>query len=216
MDSGTGRTLVVGGIAAALGGIAWAVIVILTHYEVGWVAWGVGGLVGFAMARATVARSRSLAVGAAVLAVAGLLLGKWLILEVDGPRQVAAEILAQERGAEQAAWILMAEAGTVPPELLAAVEATPEDQPLAVETEHAIYAFVEREVGPLDDAARDSIAHAFGELVMTRIPLREKVRASFSAWDGLWFLLAIITAARFMDARPETAVDADVTPDDGS
>lgn len=209
MGGGEGRTLLVGAVAAVLGGAVWAMIVIFTHYEVGWVAWGVGALVGFAMARVTEARSRPLAIGASGLAVVGLLVGKWLIFEVDGPRQLAAEIQKAPRGVEQAAWILMAEAGEAPPELLAEVEATPEDETLAAETEHAIYAFVEQRVGPLDDAARDSIAGAFATLVMARVPLAEKVKASFSPWDALWFLLAVITAARFMDARktpePEAA-----------
>jgi hypothetical protein len=40
------RWLIGGLIGGAIGGFVWALISYLTNYEVGWIAWGVGFLVG--------------------------------------------------------------------------------------------------------------------------------------------------------------------------
>src|SRR5688500_7513909 len=48
-DADDGRTplaLIAGLVAALMGGGIWAALVFITNLEIGWVAWGVGGLVG--------------------------------------------------------------------------------------------------------------------------------------------------------------------------
>jgi hypothetical protein len=44
------RGAVGGGVAAVVGGVIWGLIIIFTGYELGIVAWGLGGLAGFAVA----------------------------------------------------------------------------------------------------------------------------------------------------------------------
>src|SRR6185503_20496968 len=61
------------GIPAA---VVWALIAYLTGYEIGWVAWGVGALVGYAVAKSAHEPSASLGPTAAALAVGSLLLAK--------------------------------------------------------------------------------------------------------------------------------------------
>jgi hypothetical protein len=66
-------------VAAIIGGIAWGVIVKMSDYEVGIVAWGIGFIVGTAVVLATRgAKGPRLQVIAVVCALLGILLGKYL------------------------------------------------------------------------------------------------------------------------------------------
>jgi mannose/fructose/N-acetylgalactosamine-specific phosphotransferase system component IID len=71
---------IAGGLAAAVvGGVVWALIVKTTDYEVGFVAWGIGFAVGTAVVLATGgAKGRPLQIVAVVLALVGVLIGKYL------------------------------------------------------------------------------------------------------------------------------------------
>lgn len=65
-------------IAAIIGGAAWAVIVALTDYELGIVAWAVGGLAGYVVA--TLANKQITAahqLTAVIASLLGILLGKY-------------------------------------------------------------------------------------------------------------------------------------------
>jgi len=65
-------------LAAVVGGAAWAAIVALTDYELGIVAWAVGGLAGFAVAK--LANKQITAVHQVIAVIAsliGILLGKY-------------------------------------------------------------------------------------------------------------------------------------------
>ncbi len=72
---------VVGAVIAALvGALVWAAISYYANYEVGWIAWGIGGLVGGAVVLVG-GRGIPMAVLAAVLALASIVGGKWLAVE---------------------------------------------------------------------------------------------------------------------------------------
>jgi hypothetical protein len=69
---------------AILGGLVWAGAVIVTHYDVGILAWLVGGATGAAVhriGRSTVATADRVVAGA--LAAGGILLGKYVIFVHD-------------------------------------------------------------------------------------------------------------------------------------
>jgi hypothetical protein len=73
------RAVAGGLVAAIVGGIVWALIVKASDYEVGFVAWGIGFLVGTAVVFATRgAKGRSLQLVAVALALVGILIGKYL------------------------------------------------------------------------------------------------------------------------------------------
>jgi signal peptidase I len=75
----TALALLAGLAAAIAGGIAWGLVVKWTDYEVGIAAWGVGALVGFAVAAAAGRRrGEDLQIAAVVFALLGILLGKYL------------------------------------------------------------------------------------------------------------------------------------------
>lgn len=73
-------TAVLAGLAAAIAGaVVWGLIVRWSEYEVGFVAWGIGFVVGTAVVMgARNRRSLPLQVAAVVLALAGVVLGKYL------------------------------------------------------------------------------------------------------------------------------------------
>jgi len=78
------------GIVAA---VAWAVIVYVTGYEIAWVAWGVGALVGLAVAKSSHEPNASLGPTAAALAAGSLILAKVLIVEFAAPSMLRQELL---------------------------------------------------------------------------------------------------------------------------
>jgi|GEM_PF-2080628 len=63
--------------AAIVGAIAWAVIAVVTDYEIGFMAWGIGAAVGFA-ALAAGGRGQTMALVCAVLALLSIFCGKCL------------------------------------------------------------------------------------------------------------------------------------------
>jgi hypothetical protein len=69
-----------GGIVAAIvGGVVWGLIVILTEYEVGFVAWGIGFLAGFLVVRFAGGRKGvPLQAIAIVSSLVGIVLGKYI------------------------------------------------------------------------------------------------------------------------------------------
>ena len=71
--------LAAGLVAALVGGIVWGLIVKISDYEVGIVAWGIGFIAGTAVVLATRgAKGQRLQVIAVVSALLGILLGKYL------------------------------------------------------------------------------------------------------------------------------------------
>lgn len=73
-----GLALLAGLVAAVLGGVAWGLVVKHSEYEVGVVAWGIGLVVGFAVAAVSRARGPALQAIAVACALVGILLGKYL------------------------------------------------------------------------------------------------------------------------------------------
>jgi hypothetical protein len=73
-----GLALLAGLVAAVVGGVVWGLVVKLSEYEVGIVAWGIGLVVGFAVAAVSRARGPALQAVAVACALFGILLGKYL------------------------------------------------------------------------------------------------------------------------------------------
>ncbi len=181
-------------IAAVVGGIVWAVIVVVTGYEVGWVAWAVGGLVGITMAAVTPVRSRSLGTRAAVLAAVGLLVGKWLIVEIGSRTTFTDEVVADSELLSQAVFIDMIEQEEVPADLLAAIEGLGEEEYLPDSLMAQIQATVEERLAAMDDAEKQAVAEQFVQMAVGDLGFVDKMLATMSGWDLLWFFLAVGTA----------------------
>lgn len=74
-------------VGAALGALIWAGIATWTGLEIGWVAWGVGGLVGFGAAVLGGAGTTTGGVRA-VLALVSIFAGKWIATDAIAEREI--------------------------------------------------------------------------------------------------------------------------------
>ena len=193
-DDGTRRAILKGAAAAILGGAAWALIVGLTNTEVGWVAWGVGGLIGFQMARATDRRGTRMASIAAGLAVAGLLVGKLLILQYVTTPAFTAELRADSTGAAGAAAHALRADSAFPAALQARLDALPLGDTLPDALWSDMVAAGAEHLARLPADERDSYSTAYVDLVRSSIGLPQMFLWQFTAWDLLWFGLAVTTA----------------------
>ncbi len=77
----SGLAIVYALVAAIIGGAVWMIIAILTDYELGIIAWGIGGLAGYAVILATKSKVKvEHQVIAVIAGLLGIVLGKYLIL----------------------------------------------------------------------------------------------------------------------------------------
>ena len=92
-----GKPLIFGGVTAFAGSAVWALLVIYAHYEIGLLAWGIGGAIGAAMLFAK-ARGNLLAVFAGALALLSIGTGKHMAF-----RTLVREELTKRQTLEQTA-----------------------------------------------------------------------------------------------------------------
>jgi hypothetical protein len=202
-EQNTGRTILVGIVAAVVGGAGWALIVLVTGYEVGYVAWGIGLLVGFAMARTTDMRSKGLGLVAAGLAVVGLLVGKYLIIEVSLGSGLAAEVQADPQLMMQAAVYHLEETSSLPESVEKELNALAEDDTLPDALWEEIVAVAAFHLESLDDAGREALAADFTNAILGGVTTADRWNASFSGFDLLWIFLAVSTAWRMLAGKHE-------------
>lgn len=187
-----GLAVLAGGLAAVIAGAIWAGIAVVTEYEIGYVACGVGLLTGFAVCLTT--RERSVRVGlmAAGLAVCGLLIGKLLIFQWAVPGFMKKEFAKDEKEMnELVVAVLLSEAAT-DPAVRAWVESDtdaerPSDPELAKKVDQIEKQVVKRFAAMTKEEKLDKLCDA----AMENISLAKRIELTCSAFDILWFLLAI-------------------------
>lgn len=193
--------------AAALGGGLWAAIALFGNMEIGWAAWGIGLMVGLAMARATPLRGSRLAMAAAGLAATGLLLGKlFVFFGSAGP--LADELEANRDYLQGAIAWQMYEDRELSPATLDALDAW---QASGDTLSDALWADMQAEAADrlerLSDAERDDVARVAAASVLQQMGPVNGVLGQLGAWDLLWFGLALATAYRIMKGGDEVAAD---------
>lgn len=94
-DSVEAKALVAAALAALAGALVWKLIATVFNYELGIIAWGIGGLVGFAAAKLG-SRGDIAGVICGVLALLAIFGGKYLV--VDGYKSEIANVLSAEYG----------------------------------------------------------------------------------------------------------------------
>ena len=114
--------------AGLVGAVGWALLLVLASYEIGWLAWGIGGLVGWAAVRAG-GRGQVLAGAAALVTVlaifGGKMLGYALQIHTDSKEMAAQEALAFDEYQKDAAdWAALAVNGAPAPEAVRVFMAT--------------------------------------------------------------------------------------------
>ncbi|UCD24018.1 MAG: hypothetical protein JSW51_13465 [Gemmatimonadota bacterium] len=93
-----------GVVAGSIGALLWAAIAYFTGYEVGWVAWGVGGLVGFGVVLGSGGhKSQAIGVLAVVVTVLALVAAKYTTVQLilsDGSELAEALVSGLEEDGE--------------------------------------------------------------------------------------------------------------------
>ncbi len=88
-------TALIGGtIGALVGAGAWALISVLTNYEIGYVAWAVGGLVGLG-ARLLGGRGAATGFACAGMALIAIFAGKMIAVQYAAPAEVRAALASE-------------------------------------------------------------------------------------------------------------------------
>lgn len=189
--------------AAIIAGIGWAFLVRVTGYEVGYAAWGVGLLVGWAMTQVTVNRSRSLANTAATLAVAGLIVGKLAIFM--GSSGSLTDLFMENDDALRGsvAWQMYEnrelDSATLE-ELDAALAA---GDTLSDEVWDRMMDQAGAHLAGVDDATRRAMAQQSAKLTLARIGPVQGIISQFTLFDLLWVALAVGTAYRMLLPAPQ-------------
>jgi len=195
--------------AAVLGGIAWAVVVGLTDYEIGFAAWAMGGLVGFAMARSTPQRGTPIAAAAAALAIAGLLVARILIAQFVIPNSGVDEVMGDPELMTQAVVIDMQFNGGFPDDILSELEALADDDTLSDALWGRMVDAADVRLQSMTDEERESTARQFTLMAIGSTSLADRIAAQLGPFDALWVLLAVSTAWGMLKKPAHTAVVMD-------
>jgi phosphate/sulfate permease len=86
-----GKGIFGGALGGLAGAVIWAVISCFTGYEIGWIAWIVGGMVGFGCLWASKGCSKQLGVIAVVITLLSILAGKYAAVEFSIHREIGSE-----------------------------------------------------------------------------------------------------------------------------
>ncbi len=191
--------LVGGGIAAVGGGIIWALVVITTDTEFGWIAWGVGVLVGLVLAKMTAARGQNLAITGAVLAVIGLLLGKVLIVSFGVKPALTDEIMADNVWLAQIAFEDLSNAGEVPENIQSQLDRLSETDTISDALWAEMQALGQDHLDLMTTAEQEQLATEYANQLFGSVSYFDLLKTQFSAWDLLWFGLAVATVWRFLN-----------------
>ncbi|HKC41404.1 MAG TPA: hypothetical protein VKC15_17810 [Gemmatimonadales bacterium] len=184
------------GIVAAVG---WAVIVYVTGYEIGWVAWGVGALVGLAVAKSAHEPSAVLGPTAAALAVGSLLLAKVLIVQFGAPSLIRNEVLKNPDAVTAMFMVDMRVHKSFSPELQASLDQV-EKNPgaLAADRRYELIQQVQAEAAARAKAAsqreRTAVVGASVDGILKAMGFFGLLKSVFSFWDVLWIFLAVSSA----------------------
>jgi len=205
------RSAIFGILAGIAGAAVWAGIAYFAGYELGWVAWGIGALVGFACAKGSERGGAQVALLAAGITIMSLLAGKYLAVELLVDRELGsveeavADVMANFENEE---YIISYLADEVVGERMEAGE--PLDWPAGVDPDEGgaeaadypadVWAEAEGRWNAMSaddqvaflketsDAARDGVV-AFHEAVSS-----SGFTSSFGFMDLIFFGLAIVTA----------------------
>lgn len=194
--------LIAGGVAALVGGGIWAAVVTLTSFEVGYVAWGIGLLVGIAMAAATPSRDHAMGVLAVLLAVVGLGVGKALIVYFAvQPSSLAGEIMADQEWMAQAAAYDLDQREAFPQPVQAQLAALSFNDTLPDALYEDMLTAGAQYAAEAEPAEQERIASSYSMALTSGLPFTQTLFSSLGLFDLLWFGLAITTAWKIMTSK---------------
>lgn len=198
-DDGNGPLALAAGLAAGLvaGGL-WALLVRITNYEIGYAAWGVGLLVGWAMTRVTHRRTAQLAYAAAAFAVIGLVAGKAFIFASSGGAMAGDFAQDDELMASYIAWDMYdnreLDAATL--EELDATQAAGDT--LSDRVWEGMRSQAAARIAAMSAQERQDAAERAAERTIQSFGLLGGITAQLTLFDLLWVFLAVGTAYRML------------------
>ena len=190
--------LAAGLVVALIAGGVWALLVRFTGYEIGYVAWGIGFMVGIAMTRVTSQRSQQLAYAAAGLALVGLVAGKvFIVLGSAGP--MAKEFADNDEMLKAGlAWQMYEERQLD----AATLEELDRTEAAGDTLSDAVWASMTGQAGTrlaaMTPEERQAAATSLARGVLQQSGVVGGIKAQLSLFDLLWVFLAVGTAYRML------------------
>lgn len=186
---------VAGLVAAACGACVWATIVYLTGAELAYVAWALGGVVGFSVATASKQRGQRAARVAALMVVLALLAGKVFGAQWSVAAAYAEEIQKDDAVIQDAILLEMVNEGFVTRENLPAVfdALAAGERPTELEL---VWTELESRTVYISPQRRQALATAFAQEVVSSRGIIDLLPFMFSIYDIVWAFLAIFTAVQ--------------------
>lgn len=209
---GLARALVGGAIGGGIGIIVWVLVGYFAHYEIGWIAWGIGFLVGMGVRYASFLGNENEQPGvakgalAAVMAIGSILLAKYIVfaLLTGGIDRVALNKAVNEMRFDDEAMIVgLANQTAIEMEKQGKKVAWPAGMNADEATQKSHYPAdvwrqAETKWQQLGPAGQQQRKQDYAKLIagLSEIAKEPNFSESFSAMDALWFGLAVFTAFR--------------------
>jgi hypothetical protein len=159
-------------------------------------------------------RSKGLGMLAAGLALVGLLVGKYLILEVSLGSGLAAEVQDDPQLMMQAAVFHLEETSSLPKSVEKQLNALSEKDTLPDALWEEMVTAAMFHLESLDDAGREALAVDFTNAMLGGVTTGDRWSASFSGFDLLWIFLAVSTAWSMMTRKHEEPTPVPAEEDD--
>ncbi len=191
----TAVAMIGGLVAAIIGAFVWAGIVYGTGYEVGYVAWGVGLLVGIVMVGLAKTANAGLGVSAAAFAALGLIVGKLLIVQWAMGGAVADELLAMPQMDRVIVTQKLLEEGELDADIAEALNDDSVEE-LNPAMEARLNAAVDARLASTSKEELRVLAVNMSKASLAQVSFAERISWTLSPWDFLWFGLALFTAFR--------------------
>ncbi|QQE12374.1 zinc ribbon domain-containing protein [Planctomycetota bacterium] len=198
---GLGLAMVGGGIAAVISGAIWAGVVYVTGYELGYVAIGVGLLVGVVMVALAGGQHMTVGIGAAGFAVLGLVVGKLMILQFAVPSLIASELIKMpgiEFSLAQSEMLEKKEFSERVQTVLDRrkygeedMDISPLPASIAEEMEKEVQARAKKMT---DDEKKKLLIEHMVNPLLESLPFEERLKSMMSFWDLAWLGIAVSTA----------------------
>lgn len=194
-----GLAMAAGAVAAVVCGLVWGGIAVLTGYEFGYLAWGVGVLTGVVMTLVAPEKTTSLGMAAAGFAVLGIVIGKLLLFQWGFVGEVIEKMAAEDTFIEALVTSDLIESEQVDPEYVTWYQESDEDEKVPQklrEAEKEFKAKLRKEISTLSKADRENMIEESGiiEAILDNYPLSERLNDTLSPLDALWALLAVVSA----------------------
>ena len=206
-DPGDGSPVLSGLIVGVLLAVGWALVVYVTDNPVGLIAWGVGGLIGLAVARFAPGPSASLGTLAAVLTVGTVILAKVLIVAF-ALRSILVSGVLRDRNATAAMFLVdMATHHSFSPELQAELDKHPRERSdtalsdLGPDLNYRIIVEARQRAASATRGERERVVRASTDRVMAHIGFVAPLAHLFGLLDLLWIGLGVGSAWQLARGR---------------